>query len=216
MTFSIIAKDGPAIGCAAATAVPGGAGRVAAIVPGRGAIAAQGLQNAFWRPYGAMLLHQRAGAADIVRTLVPPDPRKQDRQLLVLGADGRLDAFTGQACQPWAGQLIGDDFVVVGNLLAGPQVVAELARAAQLYRGAPLVERLMAALMAGQAAGGDRRGPGGSAALMVADAHSIVVDAKVDASKTPLLELASIVAAGAQPRVPGLLRPRSLGLLTGE
>jgi len=215
MTFSIVAKDGTSIGFAAATAVPGGAGRIASIVPGKGCIAAQALANLFWRPYGTMLLQQRAGAAGIVRTLVPPDPRKQERQLLVMGADGRFDAFTGQACQPWAGQLVGADFAAAGNLLAGPRVIAEMARIWQLYRGAPLVERLMAALMAGEAAGGDRRGKASSAALQVADAHSIVVDGKIDGSTTPLLDLSRLVSTPAGPG-PGLLLPTpSFGLLAG-
>ena len=93
------------------------------------------------------------------------DPGRETRQLGVVTADGRAAAFTGRDCLDWAGQRVGPGFAVQGNILAGEAVVDEMARAYTETVGT-LVERLVAALEAGQAAGGDKRGQQ-SAALIV-------------------------------------------------
>ena len=74
MTYSLIIRDGGAIGVGVATGVPDGARLVPVVVPHRGALCVQAQPNPFWRPYGAMMLQSGATADDIVRTLVPPDP----------------------------------------------------------------------------------------------------------------------------------------------
>ena len=184
MTYSIIARAGPRIGVAVASALPGVGGKVPLIVRGRGALCAQAVINPFWRPYGGMMLAKGAGAADIVRTLATPDPGRAVRQLLVLGDDNKLAVDTGAQCQPWCGHWCGDGLAVAGNRLAGPQVLAEMVRAYGIRSDLPLDARLLVALQAGEAAGGDRRGRRSAA---VAVDHDVIA---IDASEDPLADIA--------------------------
>jgi uncharacterized Ntn-hydrolase superfamily protein len=129
-----------------------------------------------------------------LRLLLRDDPDVAHRQVGLVDREGGADSFTGEKCMPWAGGLTGDGLACQGNILAGPRVVESMAEA---YRTAPgdLVDRLLAALEAGDAAGGDRRGKQ-SAALLVVRAeggyggrNDRYVDLRVDDHPEPVREL---------------------------
>ena len=166
-TFSIVAADLQAgeVGCA----VQSKYFSVGSVVPwARAGIGAAATQAAGVAVYGERALDELARGADPADALdcvLADDPGRETRQLGLVTADGRAAAFTGTDCLDWAGHRVGPGFAVQGNILAGQIVVDEMARAYEESVG-PLVARLVAALEAGQAAGGDRRGQQ-SAAVVV-------------------------------------------------
>ncbi|MEP6977467.1 MAG: DUF1028 domain-containing protein [Thermoleophilia bacterium] len=204
MTYSIVGADLEAgeVGCA----VQSKYFAVGAVVPwakaGVGAVATQAAGVA---AYGARVLEQlEAGAepAEALRLVLADDEARETRQLGVVTADGRAASFTGSECNEWAGDVQGAAFAAQGNILAGSEVVAEMERAFEKTDG-PLAERLMAALEAAEAAGGDRRGRQ-SAAIVVERAGAAsegretrrlsegvdrVVDLRVDDHPEPIEEL---------------------------
>ncbi|GEP61770.1 DUF1028 domain-containing protein [Reyranella soli] len=198
MTYSLIIREGDRIGVGVATAVPGGARQVPVVMPGRGALCVQGQPNPFWRPYGAMMLSGGASAESIVRTLVPPDPSGDVRQLLVLGSDGRFAGFTGESCGPTARDIMGDDFAAAGNTLASVDVLRAMTDVASTPN-APLLSRLLHALEAAEAAGGDARGT--RSACLVIDGHMFAVDDQGE----PARALAHMIAAASTPMRGGMM-----------
>jgi len=198
-TFSIVAAD-PAtgqIGVAVQSKFPA----VGAIVPaaraGAGAVATQALANVAWREEALRLLGQGIAADEVVRRLVAGDPQADDRQLGLVDAKGNAAAFTGKRCMDHASHLVGKGYAVQGNILVGRATVEAMARAYEGARdaGRPLAERLLAALEAGAAAGGDRRGQESAALLVVRPGGGYVgvgdvwVDLRVDDAPHPIAEL---------------------------
>jgi uncharacterized Ntn-hydrolase superfamily protein len=132
-----------------------------------------------------------------VASLTGADEWRAQRQLGIVDASGGAATYTGAECLSWAGGLTGDGFACQGNILSGPEVVDEMARA---YReaGGELVDRLLAALVAGDAAGGDRRGRQSAALLVVRagggydERNDRYIDLRVDDHADPLVELVRI------------------------
>lgn len=195
-TFSIAAYDPEAQEWG--VAVESRAFTVGAIVPwaqaGVGAIATQARTNMSYGPRGLTLLKRGYSPSQVIRRLTSADPNRESRQLAVVDAKGRSANYTGSDCMPWAGGIAEKNYTVQGNILAGERVVREMARAFKRAKG-KLAGRLLAALEAGQAAGGDRRGQQ-SAALLVVRAKSDIdgrgnryVDLRVDDHTTPIAEL---------------------------
>jgi uncharacterized Ntn-hydrolase superfamily protein len=195
-TFSIVARD-PATG-ELGVAVQSRAFRAAAIVSyakaGVGAIATQASANQSYGPEGLALLEQGRSPEEVVRQLTGADPGRDRRQLAVIDANGRVKAYTGSGTSDWAGHIEGENYSVQGNILAGEAVVRSMARAFETTEGA-LAERLMAALDAGQAAGGDARGKQSGGILIVkpiGDSGRTTdrwVDVRVDDHPTPFVEI---------------------------
>jgi uncharacterized Ntn-hydrolase superfamily protein len=198
-TFSIVAAD-PAtgqIGVAVESKFPA----VGAIVPaarvGAGGVASQALANVAWKEEALRLMKDGVAPAEIVRRLVAADPDADDRQLGIVDAKGRSATFTGRKCFDHASGIAGDGYAVQGNILAGRAVVEAVAKAYESARaaGRPFAERLLAALEAGQRAGGDRRGQESAALLVVrpgggyGGAGDVWVDLRVDDHATPIAEL---------------------------
>jgi uncharacterized Ntn-hydrolase superfamily protein len=163
-----------------------------------GAIATQAWANTTYGPRGLALLRDGHAPADVVARLLRDDPHAEDRQLGVVARDGRAATYTGSRCMDWAGGVAGDGFAAQGNILAGAAVVGALADTFAATRGS-LADRLIAALAAGQAAGGDRRGQQ-SAALYVAKPaggyggfNDRYVDLRVDDHPRPIEELARLL-----------------------
>jgi uncharacterized Ntn-hydrolase superfamily protein len=128
----------------------------------------------------------------VVAELTGGDAGRHNRQLHVMDRDGRFAAYTGEACIDWCGHLLSDSFSVAGNMLAGPQVLAETARAYEAQAEVPFARRLIGAMRAGEAAGGDKRGRQ-SAALLVHDGEDYpLYDLRVDDHADPLAELARL------------------------
>ena len=216
MTFSIAAWDGSASPPEWGVAVASKFLAVGAAVPwvraGAGAIATQALANLAYGPEGLDLLAAGADAASVVAQLTANDDGKDDRQLGVVDASGGAATFTGSACFDWAGGVAEDGFCCQGNILTGPDVVDAMAGAFRTTTG-ELAVRLLAALRAGDDAGGDRRGRQ-SAALYVAregggygGGIDRAVDLRVDDNLTPVDELARLW------RIHSLLFPRPESLV---
>ena len=169
MTFSIVAADTAAgdLGIAVASKFPA----VGAVVPwaraGAGAVATQASANTSYGPEGISFMASGMGARDALDALLEADDGSEHRQAGFVDANGGAATFTGSECMPWAGGITGEGFACQGNILTGEDVVRELARAFIHAEG--LSDRLLAALVAGDAAGGDRRGRQSAALLVVRD-----------------------------------------------
>ena len=197
MTWSIIhrERDSGRIAIAVATKFFAVGARVPYVAPQKGAICTQALLNPLYGPAGVRLIREGVGAADVVRLLTSGDEGHEHRQLHVLGADGRFAAHTGSECIPWCGHWLGEDFSVAGNMLAGPQVVAETVRYFRENEALPLPRRLIGALKAGEKVGGDMRGKQSAALVIYGDQDYSELDLRVDDHVEPLLELARLEAA---------------------
>nr|PZN84157.1 MAG: DUF1028 domain-containing protein [Pseudomonadota bacterium] len=196
MTWSIIARDEETgrIGIIVASRFFA----VGAIVPyiktGVGAIATQAFINPFYGPQGLALLQAGASAEDTVKFLTNADAGRDHRQVHVMDREGRFAAFTGQACIDWCGHEIRSNFSVAGNTLAGPQVIEATIAAYENASSIPFARRLIAAMKAGEAAGGDKRGKQ-SAALLIHDEQDYpLLDLRVDDHPDPLSELERLEA----------------------
>jgi len=197
MTFSIVARD-PETG-AVGVAVQSKFVSVGAVVPfvsaDAGAVATQSYANVAYGPDGLDLLREGHTAPEVVDALVEADDGDvESRQVGVVGRDGSVAAFTGEECLDHASDLQGEQYTVQGNILAGRDVVESMADAFEESEGG-LPERLIAALHAGEAAGGDSRGKQ-SAALYVAKEgggyggrNDRWIDVRVDDHETPIEEL---------------------------
>jgi len=168
MTFSIVATDGTAWGVAVASKFLAVGAAVPAARAGVGAIATQALANLAYRPDGLALLTEGGEAAAVLGALTSADEQREHRQAGIVDATGSAATYTGSACHDWAGGVSGDGYAIQGNILTGADVVAEMERAWLASDPAsPLGRRLLAALSAGDAAGGDRRGRQSAALLVV-------------------------------------------------
>ncbi len=163
-----------------------------------GAIATQAWANTTYGPRGLEWLRSGMEASEVVRRLIADDPGRAHRQLGVVDLTGHASAHTGKECMDWAGHIVGDGFSCQGNILAGERVVAAMAEAFSVST-APFAYRLVAALEAGQAAGGDRRGQESAALLVVrkdggySGFNDRAVDLRVDDHPSPIKELGRIL-----------------------
>jgi len=190
MTWSILARDASgAFGVAIASRFFA----VGALCPhargGVGALATQALVNPLYGPPGLEMLARGASADEVVRTLTGADAGRDHRQLHVIDTRGTTAAHTGSACIDWCGQLAGDGWSIAGNMLAGSRVIDDTAAAYEAARALPLAERLLAALDAGDAAGGDKRGKQAAALLVVTTEDYPSLTLRVDDHPEPFLEL---------------------------
>jgi len=156
---------------------------------GVGALSTQALMNPLYGPAGLLLLAQGHAPAAVVAALTAADAGQSQRQLHVLGARGAGAAHTGASCTDWCGHVVHDGFSVAGNMLAGPQVIEATAEAFVRSAGKPLAERLLAAMTAGEAAGGDKRGKQAAALRIQGDEDHAELDLRVDDHAEPLVEL---------------------------
>jgi uncharacterized Ntn-hydrolase superfamily protein len=193
MTWSIIARDASgAIGIAVSTKFFAVGARVPAIEAAIGAIASQALTNPLYGRRGLSLLRLGVPAADVVRLLTEADAGRAHRQVHVMDGQGRFAAHTGAECVDWCGHLIREEFSVAGNMLAGPQVIAETARSYEAGATLPFPRRLIAALKAGEDAGGDKRGKQSAALLIYSTEEYSELDLRVDDHPEPIDELARL------------------------
>ena len=194
MTFSIVARDprNGLLGVATATAGPA----VGALVPhGRanvGAIATQAMTN----PYLALdcLTHlPTTPAPQAMDAALERDPDRQRRQFIVVDHNGDTAGWTGTACDSFAGHLAADGVAVAGNIIAGAAVLEAMLTIYEDEDDAPFEQRLLAAMVAGERAGGDTRGTG-SAAIKIYDQEAFAaIDLRVDWSEAPLQSLSALL-----------------------
>ena len=163
--------------------------RVPHIAPGVGGVATQALVNPYYGIDGVRLLQDGKSPRETITTLLATDEGRESRQLHILDAQGRIAAHTGKDCVDWCGHVAGDGFSIAGNMLAGPQVLDETAKAYRANATLPFPQRLIAAMRAGEAAGGDKRGKQ-SAALVINEGEEwSALDLRVDDHAAPLAEL---------------------------
>lgn len=191
MTWSIVARD-PATG-AKGIAVATRAFAVGSIVPhvdsDHGAVATQALANITYGPRGLRLLREGLPAEEVLRVLLASDGGASHRQVHIMDGAGRFAAHTGADCIGWCGHAVHDGFSVAGNMLAGPEVIAETARIFAEGAALPFPRRLIAAMRAGEAAGGDKRGKQSAALLIHTTEDYPYLSLRVDDHAEPLAEL---------------------------
>jgi uncharacterized Ntn-hydrolase superfamily protein len=194
MTFSIIAHDTVTgqVGIAVASKTLATGARVPSIRTGVGAVASQAKANQLYGPRGLALLAAGASAADTVRLLTAADEDQDIRQLHVMDRQGGFAAHTGAEGLAWCGHLVKESFSVAGNILAGPGVLEAMVAAYEGGEALPLAQRLIAAMQAAEAAGGDKRGRQSAALLIHGDKEWALVNLRVDDHPEPLAELARL------------------------
>jgi uncharacterized Ntn-hydrolase superfamily protein len=198
-TYSIVAFEptGREWGAAVQSRFPA----VGALVPwvevDAGAIATQAWMNVTYGRDGLALLRGGRSAQETVEQLVASDNSRDHRQLGIIDRMGDAANFTGEACLSWAGGRVGDGYAAQGNTLVSANTLDALTESFEGSAGRPLAERLLGALIAAHAAGGDRRGQQAAALKVVRDGGGyggcdIAVDLRVDDSPEPLTELARL------------------------
>jgi len=202
-TFSIVAFDPESgdLGIAVASRVLG----VGSIVPWAkadvGAIATQSQANTAYGPDGLALLQSGNDAAETLHLLTQADAGRDDRQVGIVDAKGNAAGFTGPKCIEWTGDLQGDHYTVQGNLLAGEAVLKQMAtefEQARQQKDSELADWLMAALAAGEGAGGDKRGKQSASLLVVRKGAGYLgndryIDLRVEDHAEPVTELARLL-----------------------
>jgi uncharacterized Ntn-hydrolase superfamily protein len=219
MTWSIVARD-PATG-AFAVAVTTCAFGVGARVPyggGRlGALATQAFMNPYYGIDGLKLLQEGRPADEIVRIVTSSDEGVNIRQMHVIDRDGRIAAHTGRDCVDWAGHVSAPNVSVAGNMLAGPDVIGATLHTYGMSQHLDFDDRLITALEAGQAAGGDKRGKQSAAIRVWTTEAYPAIDIRVDDSPEPLVELRRLWRVAHQRYIPftanGPTRLRPAGVL---
>jgi uncharacterized Ntn-hydrolase superfamily protein len=204
MTWSIIARDASgAFGVAIATRFFA----VGALCPhaqsGVGALSTQALVNPHYGAQALELLDKGLTAPEVVQRLIAPDKGREHRQLHVIDAAGRIGQHTGAQCVGWAGAVAGEGFSVAGNMLANEQVIQQTARAFHESKK-PFAERLISALRAGEAVGGDKRGKQSAALLICSTEDYPELNLRVDDHADPLAELSRLYEKAHERFVPYL------------
>jgi uncharacterized Ntn-hydrolase superfamily protein len=156
---------------------------------GVGAISTQALMNPLYGPAGLDLLTNGQDAARTIRTLIDGDEGREQRQVHILPHTGAAAVHTGSACIDWCGHMSMEGLSIAGNMLAGPEVIQATADAYLSMHGHPMAERLLVAMEAGEAAGGDKRGKQSAALKIHNDEDYLQLDLRVDDHQEPLLEL---------------------------
>jgi uncharacterized Ntn-hydrolase superfamily protein len=203
MTFSIVAVDDATgdLGVAVASKYLA----VGSVVPwaraGTGAIATQAWANVRYGPDGLALLELGLDPDAVVARLIRDDQGRTERQLGIVDRQGRAATYTGESCMPWAGGRTAHGVAVQGNILVGPEVVDAMLDTYRASAG-PFADRLLASLLAGDRAGGDRRGRQSAALLIVrieggyGGANDRLIDLRVDDHPDPVPELTRVHAVG--------------------
>ena len=196
MTWSIIARDASTgqFGIAVATKFFAVGARVPFIAARLGAIATQALVNPYYGIDGLQLLREGRAPRDVIDGLIASDAGRETRQLHVMDASGRIASHTGRDCIDWCGHVEGDGFSIAGNMLAGARVLDDTAQAYIANENLPFPQRLITAMRAGEAAGGDKRGKQSAALLIYGDEEWSELDLRIDDHADPLVELERLEA----------------------
>ena len=193
-TFSIVARCERTGQVGAAVASAGSAVGAMCLFAraGVGAVSSQSWCNPYLAFDGLDLMEQGMGAQEVCDKLLAEDPGREIRQVGYVDANGGSAAFTGNKCARWKGHIIGPNFSSQGNLLVGDETVQAMAETFQRLEALDLAERLIAALEAGDAAGGDARGKQGAAVMVMHTERYPLVDLRADEHRHPVVELRRI------------------------
>lgn len=206
-TFSIIARCARTgqLGVAVATAVPAVGSMCPCIQSGIGAASTQAWVNPYLALTALAGLEKGAAAAQALASALADDEAREFRQIGLVDANGEVAAHTGAECTPWAGQILEAGVAIIGNMLTGPEVLDAMIKAFNASADAELAERLMLALEAGDAAGGDRRGKQSAALRVHADEAYPLLDIRVDEHAEPVAELRRVLCIARAQLVPFVL-----------
>lgn len=196
MTWSIIARETTTgrIGIIVASKFFAVGSLVPRIKTGVGAVCSQAFANPYFGARGLAMMSAGASAEETVNLLVVADEGRDNRQLHAMDKRGRFQAYTGAKCIDWCGHKVRDGFSVAGNMLAGPEVLDETIAAYEANADLPLARRLIAAMHAGERAGGDKRGRQSAALLIHDDEEYPLLDLRVDDHLDPLTEVERLYA----------------------
>jgi uncharacterized Ntn-hydrolase superfamily protein len=191
MTWSIIARDSATgqFGIAVATKFFAVGAHVPYIAARFGGIATQALINPYYGIDGLKLLRDGRAPREIIETLTAADDGSESRQVHIMDTKDRIAAHTGHECIEWCGHIEGDGFSIAGNMLSGAGVLDDTAKAYVANAKLPFAQRLIAAMLAGEAAGGDKRGKQSAALLIHGEEEWSALDLRVDDHADPLREL---------------------------
>src|SRR5258706_1635032 len=196
MTWSLVARDASgALGVAVASKFFAVGALCPAVRAGKGALSTQAVIMRLYARDGIAALDAGFAPAHIVASLTAADGGREVRQFHLIDALGRSAAHTGKQCIEWCGHRAGDGYSLAGNMLAGPRVLEETSRAYEAARDLPFAERLMTAMEAGEAAGGDKRGKQAAALLIHTTEDYPSLSLRVDDHPDPLAELRRLHAA---------------------
>lgn len=200
-TFSLVARDPVtgAVGGAVSTARLAVGNRVLSAEFGVGAVASQANTNPMLAREALDHIRHGATAQEALDAALHGDDKHEERQVSIISATGSQTAFTGSGPEDFKGHIIGKNVVVAGNILVGRETLEAMVATFESSPG-PLADRLMAALEAGQKAGGDRRGKVSAAILVLNEApgtnsYSRNIDLRVDSSKNPVGDLRTLFDA---------------------
>ncbi len=196
MTWSIVARDPESgdLGIAVASRFFAAGSQVPHICSHVGAVATQAFVNPHYGIHGLVMLAEGKSPQEVVAALTAADNGRDGRQLHMIDTQGRNAAFTGSACIDWAGHLLEDQVSVAGNMLAGPQVIEETLKTYLAAPETPLLERLLNAMDAGEAVGGDKRGKQSAAVKVYRGEAYPWLDLRADDHADPLKELRRLYA----------------------
>ena len=206
MTWSVAAHD-PGTGAfavAVATCAFGVGANCPFVRSGVGAVCTQSITNRYLGPAVLDAMARGLPPDDAIAGALAGDAGRGIRQVHAVDRHGRAAAHTGANCVEWCGDLAGARVSVAGNMLAGPAVVADTLARFEADAALPLPERLLAAMDAGQAAGGDKRGEQSAALLLTTAEDFPDIDIRADDHAAPLAELRRLLALWRRDREPGL------------
>ena len=200
-TFSIVAKDPKTgeFGVAVQSKFLACASVVSWASAGAGAIATQSYANLDYGEIGLNLLKKGYSAQKTLDALLAMDSDNSARQVGIVDKNGNAVAYTGRACNAWAGHIVGENYCCQGNILAGEDVVKNMSSSFLTNKDMPLPERLVEALAAGQKAGGDKRGMQAAGLLIVKEGGSYggfndkMIDLRVDDAPEPIEKLKDLL-----------------------
>lgn len=195
MTFSIVAKDAEtgAFGIAVASRFFA-CGAMVPYVAETAAFASQAFINPLWGLDGLARLRDGDAPDAILADLIAGDQGADNRQAHMIASDGAIAQFTGASCVPWAGHCQGENVSIAGNMLVGPAVIEQMLSAWNEAKAQPFAERLLTAMEAGEAAGGDKRGRQAAGVLIHDGQPYPAIDLRVDDHAEPLPELRRLLA----------------------
>jgi uncharacterized Ntn-hydrolase superfamily protein len=196
MTFSIVAhcpRTGQ-LGVAVSTAVPAVGAMCPYVKAGVGAVSTQSWVNPYLAIEALDLIMQGRSGPEALDAVLERDGAKDLRQIGVVDAQGRAASWSGRGCTQWFGHIVDEHFAVQGNMLVGEATITGMAAAFRDSAGLDLSERLLRALEAGQAAGGDKRGRQSASLKVYAGEDYALWDLRVDEHAYPIAELRRVYA----------------------
>lgn len=204
MTWSIIARDPESglIGAAIASRFFAVGALCIATEAHVGAVSTQALMNPTYAPRGLALLREGMRPVDICRRLMAGDAGADQRQVHLMNWQGEAGAHTGAGCVDWCGAVRAENVSVAGNMLAGPAVIGATFDAFVAHKDLPIVERLLAAMEAGEAAGGDKRGKQSAALVVQGEEPYQRLSVRADDHADPLAELRRLYGVAKERFIP--------------